>query len=124
MREFDEAIYARLSARPDLAGRVFNGIAPLETPPPYVIFALASGVEEHEIPRRALRLSYIVKAAAWSHEEAWRLAREADLALDNAQILDSFWCRRSSLIAMAEPTEEGRVLFWAGGIYLVRAEVT
>jgi len=103
---------------------IYNGIAPRDAALPYVVFSLASGLEENLTPTESQRLVYLVKGVATTLLQAGTIADQINTLLHNQTLTVSgatnFWTGRESIIAYTEVEPTGATVGHAGGEYLIR----
>ena len=103
---------------------IYNGIAPRDAALPYVVFSLASGLEENLTPTESQRLVYLVKGVAATLLQAGTIADQVYALLHNQTLTVSgatnFWTGRESIIAYTEVEPTGATVGHAGGEYLIR----
>ena len=103
---------------------IYNGIAPRDAVLPYVVFSLASGIEENLTPTDSQRLVYLVKGVAASLLQAGTIADQIHVLLHNKTLTvngsTNFWTGRESILAYTEVEPTGVTVGHAGGEYLIR----
>lgn len=103
---------------------IYNGIAPRDAALPYVVFSLASGLEENLTPTESQRLVYLVKGVATTLLQAGTIADQVYALLHNQTLTvggaTNFWTGRESIIAYTEVEPTGATVGHAGGEYLIR----
>ena len=103
---------------------IYNGIAPRDAALPYVVFSLASGLEENLTPTESQRLVYLVKGVATTLLQAGTIADQVYALLHNQTLTVSgatnFWTARESILAYTEVEPTGATVGHAGGEYLIR----
>jgi hypothetical protein len=103
---------------------IYNGVAPRGVSVPYVVFSLASGIEENMTPTDSQRLVYLVKGVAATLVQAGTIADQVNALLHDQELTVSgsvnFWTSRETIVRYTEVQETGRTLGHAGGEYLIR----
>ena len=103
---------------------IYNGIAPRDAALPYVVFSLASGLEENLTPTESQRLVYLVKGVATTLLQAGTIADQVYALLHNQTLTvggaTNFWTARESILAYTEVEPTGATVGHAGGEYLIR----
>lgn len=129
MNSVAAGLYNALKAGTALIGTlggtaIYNGIAPRDAALPYVVFSLASGLEENLTPTESQRLVYLVKGVATTLLQAGTIADQVYALLHNQTLTVSgatnFWTGRESIIAYTEVEPTGATVGHAGGEYLIR----
>lgn len=127
----NKAIYTKLNTTSGVtallssATAIFNTLAPVNTPLPYIVYTLAGGGSENESPLDSADLTYYVKAVTGSAATAGALADAIRAALHEpaSMTIDSPWtiirCQNTTGIFFQEMLE--RVAYWhGGGAYRIR----
>jgi hypothetical protein len=124
MWQIDQAIYDRLTSDPNLADRVWNGVAPDDSREPFLVFQLVSGRDAWTHGARAAEnLVYQVKAVGSPsrlevdalYQTADALLNDALLSITSGQIV---MLRRESVFGFTE-LDSGRQYWHSGGNYRV-----
>lgn len=127
----DAALYTTLASGTALTTAlggtfIYHQYAPPTVNLPYVVFSLASGLEENMTPRDSERRVYLVKAVAASLGSALVLAEHIDALLHKQTLSISgyvnFWTSRDTLLQYLEYDPAGVVYGHAGGEYVIRVE--
>lgn len=125
----EQQLYQRLSSDSQLqsllgSGAVWNGQPPRDAALPLVVFSLASGGDMAETPRRQVDLTYLVKAVAERLDQAHAIAQRVDELLHDFDPAPAgwrcFWCRRDSVLELAEMDPAGHAVWHVGGHYVLR----
>ena len=112
----------------EATGGVYNGIAPMDTTPPYVVFQAMSKVDEYwSYTGRGGNAIYMVKAidrSPWP-KSAGDIDTQVDSVLQDASLSITghtlLWCGREEDIYLAE--DQGGVIYQhVGGLYRIRAD--
>jgi hypothetical protein len=107
---------------------VYNGQPPRAGVMPWVVFSLASGVEENMTPTDSQRYVYLVKGVAPSLYTAGLIAEQAHLLLQHTHMTITgsacFWAARETVVRYQEVDPAGHVIGHAGGEYVFRLEKT
>lgn len=128
MNTFETALYSRLaggSALTALLGgtAIYNATPPLNVARPWVVFSLASGIEENQTPTDTQRLVYLVKGVANSLLQAGSIAAEIHTLLHHQEAAVGggvFWAARETLVRYQETDPAGNLIAHAGGEYAFR----
>ncbi len=129
MNNVEAALYSRLAGGTALIATlggtaIYNGLAPRDATLPYVVFSLASGIEENLTPTPSQRLVYLVKGVANTLLQAGTIADQINALLHDATLsvngATNFWTARESIIAYTELESTGKTVGHAGGEYLIR----
>ena len=129
MNSVAAGLYSALVAGTALIGTlggtaIYNGVAPRDATLPYVVFSLASGIEENLTPTNSQRYVYLVKGVAATLLQAGTIADQVHALLHNKTLTVSggtnFWTGRETIIAYTEVESTGATVGHAGGEYLIR----
>ena len=112
----------------EATGGVYNGIAPMGTAPPYVVFQAMSKVDEYwSFTGRGGNAIYMVNAidrSPWP-KSAGDIDTQVDTVLQDASLSITghalLWCRREEDIYLAED-QDGIIYQHVGGLYRIRAD--
>ena len=104
--------------------KVYNSLIPREVALPAVVFSYAGGGDDNLTPRRAIRVTYLVKAVADTLEEAGNIAQHIDAALHHQELdvagWGNYWLAREAWVRFLETDPAGRTYGHAGGLYEIR----
>jgi len=129
MNSVAAGLYSALAAGTALIGTlggtaIYNGVAPRGATLPYVVFSLASGLEENMTPTNSQRMVYLVKGVAATLLQAGTIADQVYTLLHDQTLSVSgrtnFWTGRESIIAYTDVEPTGATVGHAGGEYLIR----
>ena len=128
----DTAVYSVLNVEAvtnEATGGVFNGIAPHNTAPPYVVFQAMSKVDEYWnfASGRGGSAIYMVKAidrSPWP-KSAGDIDTQIDSVMQDASLSITshslLWCRREEDVYLVED-QEGVIYQHIGGLYRITAD--
>lgn len=131
MNALEEALGSALAHGTALIGllggtAIYNSQAPRDAQRPYVVFSLASGIEENLTPRDSQRMVYLVKGVADSLYNAGQIADEINHLLHGATLTvggaTNFWTARETVVRYQEIDPAGHAIGHAGGEYVIRLE--
>ena len=129
MNSVEAGLYGALSAGTALVATlggtaIYNGFEPRGVAVPYVVFSLASGIEENLTPTDSQRFIYNIQGVAATLLQAGTIADQVHALLHDQRLTVSdainFWTSRESIIRYTEVEDTGRTLGHAGGEYLIR----
>lgn len=128
MNAVEAALYSKLAGDASVSGlvqtRIYNTLAPEDAQMPFVVFSLASGVEENLTPRQSVRLVYFVRAVAEQLEQAGLVADAIRNALHHQPLgvpgWENYWLAQITHIRYLETDPGGRKYWHAGGEFEVK----
>ena len=126
----NKAIYTKLTGFTALtsqlggASTVYFGQAPLDAELPYVVYTIAGGGEDNDVPLDGGDITYYVKGVAKTASSAGAIADSIRSALHEQTIaIDAPWtvyrCQHEQVLMFAENVERDQ--YWhAGGSYRIK----